>query len=57
MAMHVYIQDRVCIMLSMIESESEDEEITASDEEFLESEIQGNLRTYFIWRNDSRNGI
>ncbi|CAN4096611.1 unnamed protein product [Withania somnifera] len=27
-------------MLSMIESESEDEEITASDEEFLESEIQ-----------------
>nr|XP_016447603.1 PREDICTED: ATP-dependent helicase FUN30-like [Nicotiana tabacum] len=33
-------EDRVCIMLSMIESESEDEEITASDEEFLESEIQ-----------------
>lgn len=30
----------------MIESESEDEEITASDEEFLESEIQGNLRTH-----------
>lgn len=37
----VIFQDRGCIMLSMIESESEDEEITASDEEFLDSEIQG----------------
>ncbi|KAK6774624.1 hypothetical protein RDI58_029863 [Solanum bulbocastanum] len=33
-------EERVCIMLSMDESESEDEEITASDEEFLDSEIQ-----------------
>ncbi|XP_059276478.1 E3 ubiquitin ligase BIG BROTHER-related isoform X1 [Lycium ferocissimum] len=33
-------EDRVRIMLSMIESESEDEEITASDEEFLGSEVQ-----------------
>lgn len=42
--MCVIFQERVCIMLSMdeTESESEDEEITASDEEFLDSEIQGN---------------
>lgn len=45
--MHGIFQDRVCIMLSMIESESEDEEITASDEEFLDSEIQGNYLPFF----------
>ncbi|KAM3321427.1 E3 ubiquitin ligase BIG BROTHER-related [Capsicum chacoense] len=40
-------EDRVHNMLSMIESESEDEEITASDEEFLDSEVQDNFELEF----------
>ncbi|XP_060211577.1 E3 ubiquitin ligase BIG BROTHER-related-like isoform X2 [Lycium barbarum] len=38
--------DRICIMLSMIESESEDEETTASDEEFLGSVQDFELEFY-----------